>query len=154
HGRSLWILDVTALRQMKSSVLAKKAHLYQPNTVVRWQQQAIRGKTNRRFVGENPTTGATFYYSLTQKANKGTAKVLDDRAKVVGQLPGATGAGLHTLTWPQTLGFGRKGGGGGGRPGGPGGGPGVFQLDQIRRPLTPGTYRVVLNVDGQEFTQR
>jgi len=35
HGRSLWIMDVTALRQMKSEVLAKEIHLFKPNTAIR-----------------------------------------------------------------------------------------------------------------------
>ena len=37
HGRSIWILDVAALRQMKPSVLKDKAFLFKPNTTVRWQ---------------------------------------------------------------------------------------------------------------------
>src|SRR5213079_1034568 len=36
HGRSLWVLDVTPLRQMTADVLKAKAYLYRPNTAVRW----------------------------------------------------------------------------------------------------------------------
>ena len=43
HGRSLWVLDVTALRQMTPEVLKAKAHLYGPNTVVKWQMEPGRG---------------------------------------------------------------------------------------------------------------
>src|ERR1700738_3112392 len=43
HGRSLWILDVTALRQMTGDALKAKAQLYRPNAVVQWKPEAPRG---------------------------------------------------------------------------------------------------------------
>src|SRR5262249_55001612 len=39
HGRSLWILDVSALRQMKPEVLRARAHLYRPQPAVQWREQ-------------------------------------------------------------------------------------------------------------------
>jgi photosystem II stability/assembly factor-like uncharacterized protein len=156
HGRSLWILDVTALRQMSPSLVKKQVHLYKPNAVVRRQPEPARGGTNRRFVGENPKPGAMFYYSLGQKANKVTLKVLDIDGKVVAQRDGATRSGLHVLNWDFTPGKGRKGkgGGGGGKGGGGGGGFGGLIDGQLPRPVPAGVYRVVLDVDGQEQSQR
>src|SRR5438105_5133410 len=58
HGRSLWILDVSALRQINKDSLKERAHVYKPQTTVRWQQEPAHGKTNRRFVGKNPDPGA------------------------------------------------------------------------------------------------
>ena len=54
HGRSLWILDVTPLRQMTADVLKAQVHLFKPIAAVRWQMEPAHGRTNRRFVGENP----------------------------------------------------------------------------------------------------
>src|SRR5262249_9023832 len=67
HGRSLWILDVTPLRQITPEVLKAPAHFFKPNTAVRWRSAPRRGGTTRRFVGENPQPGAQLYYSLTKK---------------------------------------------------------------------------------------
>jgi photosystem II stability/assembly factor-like uncharacterized protein len=121
HGRSLWVLDVTALRQMTATVLKDKAHLYRPNKVVRWRVDQGRDGwfdgSGRRFVGENPPTGAVFYYSLGQKAERVSLKVLDYTGKVVAELPGKADAGLHTVSWNLQEGSrgGRGGRGGAGR---------------------------------------
>src|SRR5262249_29143051 len=53
HGRSLWILDVTALRRLTPETVSK-ATLFAPSPAVRWQPDVSRGRTNRRFVGDNP----------------------------------------------------------------------------------------------------
>jgi photosystem II stability/assembly factor-like uncharacterized protein len=182
HGRSLWVLDITPLRQMTKDVLAEKAHLYEPRTVIRWSRKPARGSQYgvgaRHYWGENPASGAQIYYSLGQKASKVSVKVLDYTGKTVGDLQGelsnlkkasgkdATEPGLHQVTWnlvqarpgarggpggrrgPGARGQGRgrgrgrgQRGGGGGRFGGP------FQQ------ASPGMYRVVLTVDGKEYTQ-
>jgi photosystem II stability/assembly factor-like uncharacterized protein len=145
HGRSLWILDVTALRQMKSETVKAKAHLYKPNTTVRWILEPAHGRTNRRFVGENPPTTPQIYYSLTEAAAKVSFKVLDIEGKTLKEWAGATKIGLNKTTWDMTrpadetkneeekkVGKGKKGG------------------QQNRRFATPGEYRIVMNVDGVE----
>src|SRR5205823_3988315 len=43
HGRSLWVLDVTALRQMTADALKAKAQLYRPGPVVYWTPEPERG---------------------------------------------------------------------------------------------------------------
>jgi photosystem II stability/assembly factor-like uncharacterized protein len=194
HGRSIWILDVTALRRMTADALKAPATLYRPNTVVRWhnepQRGSIYGVGSRLFVGENPPFGAQIYYSLTKKATKASVKILDYTGKTLRELPAKSELGLHRVTWdligestrqrqpggPGGGGGGRVGGGGAGGGGGPGGGGGRFgqqrlqllayassplllalpQQQQQRGPqirATPGMYRVVLTVDGQEHTQ-
>ena len=64
HGRSLWILDVSALRQMKPSLLTEKAFLFKPQSAVRWRSQpprgALLGAGSRRFVGQNPPAERRF----------------------------------------------------------------------------------------------
>ena len=146
HGRSLWILDVSALRQMKADVLKDKAHLFKPHTTVRWQTEPAHGKTNRRFVGQNPPAGTQVYYSLTQPAEKVLFKVLDIEGKTLSQWPGSLKSGLHRTSWEMT------------RPteGGPKGelkGKKGFPFGQGRRAAPPGDYRIVMTVDGQEFSQ-
>ncbi len=129
HGRSLWILDVTALRQMVSDKIATEPTLYRPNTVTRWQPLPRHGSSGRQFVGQNPPPGAHIYYSLPQKAAKVTLEFQDVEGKKIAEMTGPTTPGLHRVTWSTRAATAR---------------PGVLP------PLVPaGTYRVVLNVDGQ-----
>jgi hypothetical protein len=148
HGRSLWALDVTPLRQMTTEILKAKAHLFQPNTVIRWRQEPTRvslyGMGSRRFVGQNPPAGAQIYYLLTQKAEKIALKVLDYTGKTIQELKADPTPGLHHVTWNLARGQGR--GIVGGQPGGQ---PTFFPI----QPVVPGMYRVVLTVDGQELSQ-
>src|SRR5262249_40640382 len=116
HGRSLWVLDVTPLRQMKPDVLkAGKPQLYEPNTAVRWRSEPQRGTVygsgSKRFFGDNPPPGAMIYYSLPKKAEKVSMKVVDFAGKTVAELQAKADAGLHAVNWPLRR-------GGGGPPGG------------------------------------
>jgi photosystem II stability/assembly factor-like uncharacterized protein len=131
HGRSLWVLDVTPLRQMTAETLKAKAYLYQPNTAVRWRYEPDHhspyGVGMRRFVGENPPQGTQIYYSLTQKADKLSLKIVDYGGKTVRELRGPVTPGLHKISW---------------------------NLSRFAGGMAPaGTYRAVLSVDGQEFSQ-
>jgi photosystem II stability/assembly factor-like uncharacterized protein len=206
HGRSLWVLDVTPLRQMTKETLKAKAHLYQPNTVVRWHMEQGRdgwfSESERRFAGQNPPRGAQLYYSFNPKADKVALKVVDYAGKTVAEFPGAnTSAGLHRIAWNLSTGTQRAtataGGPGGGRRGGRGGAAGGTGPQQpppagprqrgamAQQPragatqraaspevseqepsaevmsffgggppqVSPGTYRLVLTVDGTELSQ-
>jgi photosystem II stability/assembly factor-like uncharacterized protein len=131
HGRSLWVLDITPLRQMTPENLKAKAVLYQPNTVVRWRSEpgidSMYGTGARFFVGQNPPPGCNIYYSLGKKADKATLKVLDFAGKQVRELKAETAPGLHKAVW---------------------------NLTRFASGIVPaGMYRVVLTVDGEEFSQ-
>jgi hypothetical protein len=215
HGRSLWILDVTALRQITKDVLAAQTHLFQPKTAVRYRPEPSRGGTNRRFVGQNPPNGAQICYSLASKPEQISLKIVDYTGKIVSELRANNTPGMHAVTWNMSLtqtrpvaatgsesGSGERRGGGrgnrGARTSGSGAAPvqnppaaasdaAATQTPQPRAPgaaATPqtprgesrtpeepafggfggfggqggraapaGMYRVVLTVDGKEFTQ-
>src|SRR5439155_8557217 len=89
HGRSIWVLDVTTLRQVKKDVLSKNVHLFKPNTATRWETLATTGGTNRRFVGTNPAPGAHLYYWLGEKAESVSLKVYDVDGTVLYSYPPA-----------------------------------------------------------------
>ncbi len=159
HGRSVWVLDVTPLRQMTAEALKAKAFLYQPNTAVRWRSDPSRssayGNGSKRFMGQNAPAGAQIFYSLTTKPEKINLKIVDISGKTVRELQARPSVGLNRITWDlsgsvqgqqgqQEERGGRRGGGGLGAmlgfgPGGP--------------PVPPGVYRVVLTVDAQELAQ-
>jgi photosystem II stability/assembly factor-like uncharacterized protein len=148
HGRSLWIVDIAPLRQMDPDVLTSQAHLFRPNTVVRWRSEPDRatpyGTGMRRFVGQNGPRGAQIYYSLGKKANKISLKILDFNGKTVQELKASSAPGLHRLNWNlarATL-----------RPI-PGVAPAEGGFFPTGQTVPAGMYRVVLNVDGQEQTE-
>ncbi len=189
HGRSLWILDITPLRQISNEVLTADAALLKPNTAIRWRSEPSRGGTNRRFVGSNGQSGAHIYYVLNKSAERVSVKILDIEGKVVRELRANSTPGMHRVTWDLTrvperpAGTGQRGGPGqaGGRgqgqqagaaaqpPAGqqppaagqqlgqPPSGFGGFGRGGLGgfggQPVPPGTYRVVLTVDGKEYSQ-
>ena len=101
HGRSLWVLDVTALRQMTAEAVNAEATLYAPNTVVRWRSEPSRGTGGgfQRFVGEAPPRGASIVYSLGEKAAKATIKIVDYTGRTVRELEANVEPGLHVTNW-------------------------------------------------------
>ncbi|HEX9793306.1 MAG TPA: PDZ domain-containing protein [Planctomycetota bacterium] len=148
HGRSLWVLDITALRQMSAETVSAASHLYKPNRVIRWRREPSRGDSGtRRFVGENPDGNAHVYYSLGARARTASLKILDTAGTTVRTLEAATDAGLHAVEWdmrrdPQVGAAGGQGGRGGQfRGGGRRGG-------RFQGRVEPGTYVAVLDVDG------
>lgn len=162
HGRSLWVVDVAALRQMKPDSIKADATLYQPHTVIRYRTEPARGGTTRRYTGESVPFGANIYFNLGKPAEKVSLKIVDAKGETVSELSRIPKeAGLHKVTWTLTRtatnllggmfegtggGGGRRNqGGGGGGAGGPGAGFG--------RVVPPGIYGVVLTVDGKEIKQ-
>ncbi len=148
HGRSLWILDVTPIRQMTEKAMAEDAFLFDPNDVVVWRRRHSRGVSAgaRRFTGQNPSNAAELFYMLKKNARDVKIRVEDMSGEVVRTLEGDGKAGLHRVRWdlrrnpsPQAQeqmrarGFQFRGRGG--------------------RTAALGKYRVVLEVDGQTMTQ-
>ncbi|MGF1581441.1 MAG: PDZ domain-containing protein [Gemmataceae bacterium] len=147
HGRSLWILDVTALRQMTGEVIKKKAHLYTPQKVTRWIRKPTRGRHQPRFVGSNPPSSAQIFYSLNDEAKKVEATIYNIEGKELATLKGSGKAGLNKIAWNMLTTPKKKKTGKGESSSSSGG----FRF--TRRTRVPnGVYRIVLNVDGQELT--
>jgi photosystem II stability/assembly factor-like uncharacterized protein len=169
HGRSLWVCDVSALRQITPEARKAAAFLYKPTSAVRLRPDPAHGRTNRRFVGENPANPTTIYYSLTKKADKATLAVVDIEGKTVRELQASTSAGLHAVGWNLTTAFrpqqpvaARQPSAGAARPEGVGppegagrgqGGGRFARGGGFGRPVPAGSYRIVLTVDGKEYQQ-
>lgn len=140
HGRSLWILNVSALQQMQPKDIAEKPRLFKPVDVIRWVPQPSRGRTNRSFTGDNPPPGAHIYYSLPERADQVSLKVLDVEGNVLRELKAEDGPGLHKSTWSLIRTVSEKG----------------KKIDFAKGPaaaVSANTYRLVLTVDGQEQSQ-
>jgi hypothetical protein len=118
HGRSLWVLDVTALRQFTAESIAADAKLYRPNTAIQWDsvpgQYYPYGHGVQRFYGENPPGGSQIYYSLASPAEAVSLKIIGPTGETIRELGGRTAPGLHRVNWnhqgsPDTGGGGRGG---------------------------------------------
>jgi photosystem II stability/assembly factor-like uncharacterized protein len=151
HGRSVWIVDINALRQLKPAIVKAPATLLAPKPAVHWRQEFRRGTMygtgNREYAGQNPEAGAFIYYSLTKKVNSVRLAIQDFTGKEVMNLPVKNEPGLHRVTWnlrgsvtgsalermvPARL----RG-----------------QFGRAGAAAPPGQYRVVLTVDGKEQMQ-
>lgn len=136
HGRSLWILDVTPLRQMTAEALAERAHLYRPNDVHLWRRLPTRGHGSRRFVGENPPRGVAICYSLARPARRLRLRVEDPSGEVIRELEAPAEAGLHRVVWDLR----RKTASGEGRR-------------RFRPRVRPGTFVAVLELEEMSLRQ-
>jgi len=175
HGRSLWVLDVTPLRQMTPEVVRGKTALMIPSPSIQWRQPSPVpfSESHRVYTGQNPARGAQIDYVIGKKAEKASLKVLDVGGKTVREFPASTEPGYYRFTWDYSLaqfesrgpGGGRRGGGGpeGGAPAAKGPNapatPPAPDLNPLNRPAgnrfaaVPGDYRIVLTVDGTEYVQ-
>ena len=133
HGRGIWILDATALRQFKPEAISAKAHLFEPNTAIKWRSGREAGSSGtRRFVGENPASGAQIFYSLADNAENVEIKITNISGEVIARLEGPTEAGLNRVAWD--LRQQRRRGGRGGQ-------------------VSNGSYLITLTVDDVELKQ-
>ncbi len=138
HGRSVWIADVTALRQMNRKTVEEMVHLYDPKDVILWKREHRRGRSGTRsFVGQNPSTSAGICYSLGKKTSDIELTVTDLAGNVLQTLEAPGTKGLHRVTWDmrgsRTSSQGRRRG---------------------YRRASPGTYVAVLRVGEQVQKQQ
>ncbi len=135
HGRGIWILDVTTLRQIDAEAIVAPVKLYKPNTVVLWKREPSRGNSGgpTAYVGQNPTREAILDYSLGRPARSVELQIVDFRGRKVVELPASRQKGFHRIRWKLLV---------------PAGGSG-----RGRRFVEPGRYVVRLTVDGTTLTE-
>ena len=156
HGRSLWVLDVTSLRQLKADHISPlptggeglgvRGELFAPATVTRWQldftHEGMFRTGTRHFVGQNPPRGATFDFVLAKKADKLSLKILDANGGLVRDIDVSKkkDAGMHRIGWDLVAGPAPKD-------------DKTKPFTPFGQPVKPGVYRVVLTADGVEFAR-
>ncbi len=123
HGRSLWVLNVTPLRQTNARTFGTTETLFAAAPAVRFHSEPRRGGTNRRFEGTNAPSGGVISYHLPADAQRVSVKIMDVEGKVLRELQAPNKAGLNQVVWNMTQQQQGRGPGGFGGPGG-GFGPG------------------------------
>ncbi len=140
HGRSLWIADVSALRQLTGEKARAKAALLAPRPFYRLAREPSRGSGSlSRFFGDNGDTLSIFYF-LGKDARSVSLRITDLDGELVRELAVATDAGLHRVDWDvrgQARQVTRRGR--------------TFTIPG--QPVAPGRYRLTLTVDGETYRQ-
>ena len=151
HGRSLWVADVTAIRQMSSSRLDKDAHLFKPNSAIRYIRQPAKGNSGtRRFKGQSKGSNAGIYYHIGKEAGEVKLKITDIQGRTVVSMDGEKTEGLHVFNWNLRRMIQRSGSNARfqSRPGG--GGQRRFGGGSTVR---SGNYLITLTVDGEDYKE-
>lgn len=85
HGRAFWILDdISPLRQMTAEAASEDAHLFKPDTALRFRGGGGFRLPGGFAAGENPPSGAIIDYTLKTAPKDGiTLQILDSKGKVI-----------------------------------------------------------------------
>jgi photosystem II stability/assembly factor-like uncharacterized protein len=160
HGRAIWILDdVSPIAEWTPAVARERAHLFsvrQATIINYWAD--VSTAAQGIYAAENPVEGAVFSYHLAQPAQKVSFTVTNGSGRVIREFTGPVEANVvQRVNWdlrypPATGGFGGFGGRGG-------------EDERVQLPVpahnigprgfyvSPGTYTVTMDVDGQRSTQ-
>jgi hypothetical protein len=148
HGRSVWVLDVASLRQMKPETAKAAATLFAPATVTRWHYgpgSFPYSRDVRKFYGTNPEPGGAIDYVLGTPAKEVLLKITDVSGKdVARQVTEVDGKEAPARARDKV---GKSAQGEAKLPTAAG-----FHRAQVVI-SKPGAYRVVLVVDGKEHAQ-
>jgi photosystem II stability/assembly factor-like uncharacterized protein len=86
HGRSFWILDdLSSLRQMTPAIVRTDAYLFKPRKVYRasFSGGGSTGAAGGHPSGQNPPSGALFYYWLKSPRQVVTMDILDVKGALI-----------------------------------------------------------------------
>ena len=163
YGRGFWILDdITALRDWDKAQQAD-VYFFKPRASFRYRHfgSTHAMDTYNKVVGQNPPTGADLNYFLKSPAKKVEITITGSNGEAIRTLAGSTQPGINRVWWdmrfsgPDVVKLRNS----------PPGEPWVKTGPDGWRPLvhwrnynqgpqvTPGTYKIKLNVDGKETTQ-
>ena len=98
HGRSIWIADVTALRQMNAETLGGSVYLFEPNSAIHWRRLPNRSGAGG-YLGENPPDAAEIYYYLKSDVERLSLRIVDGYGNLVRELEPSNKLGLHRVLW-------------------------------------------------------
>jgi hypothetical protein len=163
QGRAFWILDdLTPLQQMSDAVVAERAHLFTPQSAIRYRYRAGFGGPEADRGGDDaapqyPQSGAMIDYWIASAGSPVTIDILDAKGTVIRRFSSdstrdtasvrvatprlPSRAGLNRIIWDMSYPGPWSAGAGGGRRGGSG-------------PMAaPGRYTVRLTSNGQSSSQ-
>ena len=136
--------DITPLQQLTPEVMEQDAFLFEPREAVAWKENRMRSRSvtgDKVLRGDNALPGTAIHYYLADEVDAGDVS-LTVTEEVFRDLDATGHEGINRVQWDLEGNEPEEGEGGGGGFGGP------------QAPVAePGTYRVTLTVDGEEFSQ-
>ena len=102
HGRSIWIVDIAALQQMKPAVASSESHLFVPKVAMQYGEQPYEGQSvgHQWFQAPSPQYGADIWYRLATAGSGQTRVAIQDvTGDTIRTLNGPSGVGLHRVVW-------------------------------------------------------
>lgn len=126
HGRSIYIMPISALEELTEENMKKDVHLCKPAPVY------LLGRVNGKqwdgdgiYMSPNTQPGTTISYHLKAEVKEAVQVIVSDaEGRTISTIDGTKAQGLNTVTW---------------------------NAGRLRRALTPGDYRVTLKVGDKEF---
>jgi hypothetical protein len=102
HGRGIFIADLTPLRSITASVLAEDVHLFPVKPRVRWISERESHASSSNFQGESEQTGMAVYYYLKGPAKDVKLQVFRGRL-MINEVKASNSSGLNKVLWNMTF---------------------------------------------------
>ncbi len=103
HGRSIWIVDVAPLQQLNATVLASRAHLFEPSAAHHFGGPPTGGEFTAQmyFEVQSPGSAAELVYWLGEAQRNGRPRLIvtNTAGDTLATLNGPTSRGLHRVSW-------------------------------------------------------
>jgi hypothetical protein len=103
HGRSIWIVDIAPLEQLRDSILAGAAHLFEPTTAFQYGDRPSGGESTGQkwFEADSPSYGGSVVYWIAEGEPRSQVSVVitDVSGDTLQTLEGPGTRGLHRLSW-------------------------------------------------------
>ncbi len=98
HGRGVYIADIAPLAQLTPQVMASSAHLFTPESKVRWIASDRDNAAFHNFRGESEAMEIPVYYWLGSGAGDVTVEVYQGNM-MIAELEGDSDAGMNMVAW-------------------------------------------------------
>jgi len=153
HGRGIYIADIAPLAQLTPDVMASSAHLFTPESKVRWIADDRQNSAFHNFRGENEPMAIPVFYWLGENASNVTLEVYQGDLRIA-ELDAESSAGMHEVLWEMDRRVERSAAEqaelrerAGGRMN-----ENQIRFESSEAPI--GEYRFVLTVNGQRMEER
>jgi len=101
HGRSIYVMDIAPLEDLRPEVLAAPVHLFDVKPATLFRSHGSHGLTGGKvYAAPNPPFGASIQFYLRDKPKEPVrVTIADAQGKQVVELKGPAESGLKVVTW-------------------------------------------------------
>jgi len=103
HGRGIFITDITPLRELSASVLAKDLHLFSIESKVRWVGGRTPHSASLNYAGPSEPNGIVIYYYLRSKLKEPLKLTVFKGEMAINEIAAVNEPGLHSVLWNMTI---------------------------------------------------